>query len=58
MAARDQHVLELVTSHRVPCAALLGGGYNRDRLHTARLHANSVRRTAGFWRRLAPAGAA
>lgn len=49
MAARDQHVLELVTSRRVPCAVLLGGGYNRDRLHTARLHANSILRTAEFF---------
>ncbi|HEY5707035.1 MAG TPA: histone deacetylase, partial [Terrimicrobiaceae bacterium] len=40
MAARDRAVLDLVTRTCVPTAVLYGGGYNRDRIHTARLHAN------------------
>jgi acetoin utilization deacetylase AcuC-like enzyme len=43
LAARDRLVLDLVTSRGVPLAVLYGGGYNRDRLHTARLHANTVK---------------
>lgn len=42
LATRDRFVLDLVTSRRVPTAVLLAGGYNRDRPHTARLHANTV----------------
>jgi acetoin utilization deacetylase AcuC-like enzyme len=34
---RDNHVLELVKKHRWPTVLLYGGGYNRDRQHTARL---------------------
>ncbi len=48
-AVRDQFVLELVTRHQVPTAVLYGGGYNRDRVHTARLHAETVRRCAAYW---------
>ena len=43
---RDHHVLDLVKKHRWPTVLLYGGGYNRDREHTARLHAESVRRGA------------
>jgi acetoin utilization deacetylase AcuC-like enzyme len=50
MAARDSAVLELVTRLRVPVAVLYGGGYNRDRIHTARLHANTVKLAETFWR--------
>lgn len=48
-AARDQLVLDLVTAARTPTAVLYGGGYNRDRIHTARLHADTVKRTAQCW---------
>jgi acetoin utilization deacetylase AcuC-like enzyme len=51
MAARDRAVLELVTRNGVPTVALYGGGYNRDRVHTAQLHANTVVLAEGFWRR-------
>ena len=50
---RDHHVLDLVKKHRWPTVLLYGGGYNRDREHTARLHADSVRRgadVASAWR--------
>jgi len=43
---RDNHVLDLVKKRRLPTVLLYGGGYNRDREHTARLHADSVLRTA------------
>jgi len=43
---RDNHVLDLVKKRRLPTVLLYGGGYNRDREHTARLHADSVLRGA------------
>ena len=49
---RDNHVLDLVEKRRLPTVVLYGGGYNRDREHTARLHADSVLRaasTARLW---------
>lgn len=46
--ARDAHVLAVVTKRRIPTAVLYGGGYNRDRIHTARLHANTVLLAADF----------
>jgi acetoin utilization deacetylase AcuC-like enzyme len=49
-AARDEHILRLVTNARVPTAILYGGGYNRDREHTARLHAATVLRAASYFR--------
>lgn len=48
LRARDRHVLELVTTLRIPTAVLYGGGYNRDRVHTARLHASTVLLAAEF----------
>lgn len=45
MQARDAMVLECVLRWRVPLAVVYGGGYNRDRHLTGRLHANSVRNT-------------
>lgn len=43
MAARDALVLdELVRRRGIPAVVLYGGGYNRDREHTARLHARAV----------------
>lgn len=43
MAARDALVLHEVHRHRgIPCVVLQGGGYNREREHTARLHARTV----------------
>ncbi|MFA6960006.1 MAG: hypothetical protein WC205_04545 [Opitutaceae bacterium] len=48
MASRDHHVLDLVTSRSLPAVVLHGGGYNRDRIHTARLHANTVLLAANY----------
>ncbi len=47
-AARDDHVLNLVTRAGIPTVVLYGGGYNRDREHTARLHAATVLRAAAY----------
>jgi len=49
LAARDHHILRLITSAHVPTAILYGGGYNRDREHTARIHAATVLRAANFF---------
>ncbi len=49
MSARDQLVLDLVTGAGVPLAVLYGGGYNRDRVHTARLHANTIKLAESYW---------
>ncbi len=43
IASRDRAVLELVIQNAVPAVVLYGGGYNRDRVHTARLHANTIK---------------
>ena len=48
---RDRAVLDLVTKHRIPVVVLYGGGYNRERVHTARLHANTIKLAEGFWQR-------
>ena len=45
-ARRDNHVLDLIKKRRLPTVLLYGGGYNREREHTARLHADSVLRAA------------
>jgi acetoin utilization deacetylase AcuC-like enzyme len=50
MTARDLHVLEVATRRHVPLVILYGGGYNRDRVHTARLHANTVLLAANYVR--------
>lgn len=43
LASRDAFVLEnLVRRRGIPTVVLYGGGYNRDREHTARLHARTV----------------
>lgn len=47
-AARDEHILRLVTKAQIPTAILYGGGYNRDRELTARLHAATVLRAAAY----------
>jgi hypothetical protein len=47
-AARDDHVLNLVTQAGIPAVVLYGGGYNRDREHTARIHTTTVLRTAAY----------
>jgi acetoin utilization deacetylase AcuC-like enzyme len=49
MAARDRHVLDLVLARGLPLVVLYGGGYNRDRVHTARLHANTVIAASQAW---------
>jgi acetoin utilization deacetylase AcuC-like enzyme len=51
IAARDHHVLYLITRNHTPSVVLYGGGYNRDRIHTARIHAQTVLRTADYVRR-------
>lgn len=48
LAARDLHVLDVVGGRQVPLVVLYGGGYNRDRIHTARLHANTVLLAANY----------
>lgn len=42
MQTRDRFVLETALTQRAPVVVLQGGGYNRDRVHTARLHANTA----------------
>ena len=43
LAARDAHVLDTLLVRRgIPVVVLYGGGYNRDREHTARLHARTI----------------
>jgi len=51
LAARDDLVLGLATTRGIPCVVLYGGGYNRDRIHTARLHARTIMLAAAHWRR-------
>lgn len=53
MAARDRFVLETCAAGGTPLVVLQGGGYNRDRVHTARLHANTVALAAEFAERFA-----
>jgi acetoin utilization deacetylase AcuC-like enzyme len=48
LAARDHHILQHVTATRLPTAILYGGGYNRDREHTARIHAATVLRATEY----------
>ena len=48
LGARDRLVLDLATGSDVPLVVLYGGGYNRDRLHTARLHANTIKLAGSF----------
>jgi len=47
-AARDHLILELIQDRRLPTAILYGGGYNREREYTARLHADTVLRAADY----------
>ena len=47
-AARDEHILRLVTQAQIPTAILYGGGYNQNREHTARLHVATVLRAAAY----------
>lgn len=48
LRARDAHVLDLVTTRQLPTVVLYGGGYNREREHTADLHAATVLLTAAY----------
>jgi acetoin utilization deacetylase AcuC-like enzyme len=50
MAARDRAVLDLMIQNAVPAVVLYGGGYNRDRVHTARLHASTIKLAESYWR--------
>ena len=48
IAARDMLVLRTTRGAGLPLVVLYGGGYNRDRIKTARLHADTVLRAAAF----------
>ena len=48
IAARDALVLSATRGAGLPLVVLYGGGYNRDRVKTARLHADTVLRAAAF----------
>ena len=48
-AARDARVLAWTRARGVPLVALYGGGYNRVRAHTARLHVDTVKRVAAAY---------
>ena len=48
IAARDARVLRATRGAGLPLVVLYGGGYNRDRVRTARLHADTVLRAAAF----------
>lgn len=50
LAARDDHVLSVVRRLGAPLVVLYAGGYNRDREHTARIHARTVLAAARAWR--------
>lgn len=54
LVSRDRHVLDLVTRRAVPLVVLYGGGYNRDRIHTARIHARTVLIAATYAGRASP----
>jgi hypothetical protein len=49
--------LDCVLRWRVPLVVVYGGGYNRDRHLTARIHANSVLHTAEACRKWGYPGA-
>ena len=46
IAERDRRVLDATLGAGIPTVVLYGGGYNRDRRKTARLHAETVLRAA------------
>jgi acetoin utilization deacetylase AcuC-like enzyme len=48
-AARDAMILGWTRARGVPLVALYGGGYNRVRAHTARLHVDTVKRVAAAY---------
>jgi len=48
MAARDHMVLSATRGAGLPLVVLYGGGYNRERSKTARLHADTMLRAAAF----------
>lgn len=48
MAARDHRVLSATRGAGIPLVVLYGGGYNRERSKTARLHADTILRAAAF----------
>jgi len=48
IAERDLRVLRATRGAGLPLVVLYGGGYNRDRIRTARLHADTVLRAAAF----------
>lgn len=49
---RDLRVCRACREVAAPLVVLYGGGYNRDRVHTARLHARSVLSAAHVWQLL------
>lgn len=40
---RDEVILGALVRNRIPCAVLYGGGYNKDRELTARMHSSTVK---------------
>lgn len=48
IAERDRRVLAATLGAGIPTVVLYGGGYNRDRRKTARLHAETVLRAAAW----------
>ena len=48
IAERDRRVLAATRGAGIPTVVLYGGGYNRDRRKTARLHAETVLRAEAF----------
>lgn len=48
IAERDRRVLAATRGAGIPLVVLYGGGYNRDRAKTARLHAETVLRAEAF----------
>lgn len=48
LAERDLLVLEWTRCQGTPCVVLYGGGYNRDRIKTARIHADTVARVLAY----------
>jgi len=48
IARRDALVLNAVRGANLPLVVLYGGGYNRDRIKTARIHTDTVLRVSAF----------
>lgn len=56
MGLRDETVLGMCLEQELALVCVYGGGYNAERLHTARLHANTVIRAAEWYAQLQETG--